>query len=201
MAKLNYLFPVLFVLIFHFAKADIVATGEDITYAPAPAVAAQPAPSEQMKMHINFADMVDTGEVISQAEIARTQVASASSVHVDTPPANCRIFTTRASFYSKGSHVAYRSQRFHPEKDTMATRDIKLGSTVYVKVRGSNDWIKGTANDYGPFVNGRGADLSLGYAKSVNFPLGAGVAKIQVASCDDGDEPSYYATQHKRRKG
>ena len=202
MTKLFYLFAVLFVLPNYSAHAEAIATGDEMNYAPT--VQAQAPIDQPIHLHLDMADMEDTGQVVSRASIGQVQVASKDSIRISDAdlPEKCRIFSTRvSSFYASGSHVTYKSQRFNPNADTLATKDIRLGSTVYVRMPGAKTWVQGKAIDGGPFVPGRTADLSIGYARSIDFPLGRGVAKIQVASCENGDWPSYYGLHHKGRKG
>lgn len=179
--------------------AEVVASGEDFESSNSQAAILQQQP-QTLHLRFNFSDMTDTGTNLSIAEIVPQKFASREVVRVDAPPPTCRIYKTKASFYGSGSRTA-SGQRFDRGADTMATQNLRLGSTVYVRMPGKGQWVKGVANDYGPFVGGRGADLSVGYANHINFPTGRGVAMIEIADCGGGHMPSYIASRHKRRKG
>lgn len=96
---------------------------------------------------------------------------------IATPAARAEFITTRASFYSTPQPVACRGfGRFDPSKMTAAHPKLPCGTTVEV-VRGNRSVIV-TITDRGPFVAGRGIDLSRAAAAELGM-INAGVAAVR----------------------
>lgn len=193
MNKSLLLFAMICILPAFHARAEAIASSEDeaVNYT-------QPVQEQepQIGVHLDLANMVDTGVEFSQAAIAPENVADNDG---SVPGPQCHQYKTRASFYSSG-RLTSTGERFNKNGLTAATLNLPLGSTIYVKMPGHSKWVKGRANDHGPYVRGRGMDLALGYARAIGFPLGRGVATVQVAACGR-DGGRIFAARHRRHKG
>jgi rare lipoprotein A len=87
--------------------------------------------------------------------------------------------STKASVVS--SHLAGRKtasgKRYHPGQMTAASKSLPLGSKVLVRNKKTGKSAKVTITDRGPYVKGRGLDLSKGAAKKVGLK---GVGSVDV---------------------
>ncbi len=86
-------------------------------------------------------------------------------------------FTTKASWYGgkfRGRRTA-SGERFNPAKLTAASPNLPMGSKVRVENPRNGNKIDVVINDRGPFVKGRGIDLSPAAAKQLGV---TGVAPV-----------------------
>ncbi len=89
--------------------------------------------------------------------------------------------TTRASYYGPGFHGrrAANGSVFNQHAMTAAHRTWRFGTKVRVtNLRNGRDVVV-TITDRGPFVKGRGLDLSLGAARAIGA-TGAGVVPVRI---------------------
>jgi hypothetical protein len=96
---------------------------------------------------------------------------------------------TRASWYGgefRGRRTANGS-RFDPQRFTAAHRTLHLGSRVRVTEMRSGRSVVVQINDRGPYVSGRGIDLSYAAAKELGM-LKRGTALVRVELLTD-EEP------------
>lgn len=103
----------------------------------------------------------------------------ASLIILTASPAYSEI-TVIASYYGnelKGRKTA-NGERFNPAGMTAAHRTLPFGTCLKVSYRGRN--VKVRINDRGPFIKGRGLDLSHGAAKALGM---GGTAKVSYKKC------------------
>ena len=88
-----------------------------------------------------------------------------------------RSFSGMASFYGNesGSKTA-SGQRFNQNAMTAAHRSLPFGTRV--KVTHGSQSVVVTINDRGPFIKGRGLDLSTGAASAVGLTRAKGVGRV-----------------------
>ncbi len=114
------------------------------------------------------------------------------------PPAH----VVTASWY--GAELSGRRTRsgevFNPSELTAASRSLPIGSRVKVTNVSNGRAVVVRINDRGPFVKGRGIDLSHAAAQRIGF-IGKGVGRVQIAWAHDssaqaptGDTRVSYAT-------
>lgn len=83
-----------------------------------------------------------------------------------------------ASYYGAESGTRTASgATFHPNGLTAAHRSLPFGTRLRVAYRGRS--VDVVVTDRGPFVRGRGLDLSRGAAAAIGM-LGVGVARVSV---------------------
>jgi rare lipoprotein A len=88
----------------------------------------------------------------------------------------------RASYYQHGSRTA-SGERFNPNGLTAAHRSLPFGTQLRVTNRANGRSVVVRVNDRGPFVRGRGLDVSRGAANALGM-VGQGVATLAVAQLD-----------------
>jgi rare lipoprotein A len=111
-----------------------------------------------------------------RAILALALAASASAALACPEPT-----TTRASYYGPGFHGRRTASGriFRQDELTAAHRSWRFGTKVRVtNLRNKRDVVV-TITDRGPFVKGRGIDLSLGAARALGV-TGAGVMRVQL---------------------
>lgn len=79
-----------------------------------------------------------------------------------------------ASWYERGK-VTASGERFVPSNMTAAHRTLPFGTRLKVTHKGKSVVV--TINDRGPFIKGRGLDLSKGAARKLGM-VDKGVAKV-----------------------
>jgi rare lipoprotein A len=84
--------------------------------------------------------------------------------------------TTLASFYHEGQRTA-SGGRFNPDDLTAAHRSLPFGTMLRVTNLATGRSVTVRVNDRGPYVQGRGLDLSRGAARVIGM-IGAGVARV-----------------------
>ena len=84
--------------------------------------------------------------------------------------------TTLASYYHEGQRTA-TGERFHPDGFTAAHRSLRFGTRLRVTSLATGKSVTVRVNDRGPFVGGRGLDLSRGAARVLGM-IGVGVARV-----------------------
>ena len=94
-------------------------------------------------------------------------IAFASPAHAET---------TLASLYHEGQRTA-TGARFAPDGLTAAHRSLPFGTLLRVTNLATGLSVTVRINDRGPFVWGRGLDLSRGAARVIGM-IGAGVAHV-----------------------
>ncbi len=85
----------------------------------------------------------------------------------------------RASYYQHGSRTA-SGERFNPNGLTAAHRSLPFGTRLRVTNRANGHSVVVRVNDRGPFIRGRGLDVSRGAAAALGM-IGSGVATLVVA--------------------
>ncbi|HEY8581221.1 MAG TPA: septal ring lytic transglycosylase RlpA family protein [Beijerinckiaceae bacterium] len=88
----------------------------------------------------------------------------------------------KASFYQHGARTA-SGERFNPNGLTAAHRSLPFGTKLRVTNRSNGRSVVVRVNDRGPFIRGRGLDVSRGAAQALGM-IGSGVATLQVARID-----------------
>lgn len=84
-----------------------------------------------------------------------------------------------ASFYWQGKQTA-SGERFNPDGMTAAHRTLPFGTKVHVRNPANGRSVTVRITDRGPFIRGRGLDLSRGAARQLGM-LGQGVARLDMA--------------------
>jgi rare lipoprotein A len=84
--------------------------------------------------------------------------------------------TTKASWYSQGAKTA-SGARFNPKSLTAAHRNLPFGTLIKVTNLDNNKTIVVMINDRGPFIKGRGLDVSKQAAIELGF-LKKGVTTV-----------------------
>ena len=85
----------------------------------------------------------------------------------------------KASYYQHGSRTA-SGERFNPSGLTAAHRSLPFGTRLKVTNRANGRSVVVRVNDRGPFIRGRGLDVSRGAAAALGM-IGSGVATLHVA--------------------
>lgn len=85
----------------------------------------------------------------------------------------------KASYYQHGSRTA-SGERFIPSGLTAAHRSLPFGTRLKVTNRANGRSVVVRVNDRGPFIRGRGLDVSRGAAAALGM-IGSGVATLHVA--------------------
>ena len=85
----------------------------------------------------------------------------------------------KASYYQHGSRTA-SGERFNPSGLTAAHRSLPFGTRLKVTNRANGRSVVVRVNDRGPFIRGRGLDVSRGAAAALGM-IGSGVAMLHVA--------------------
>jgi rare lipoprotein A len=94
--------------------------------------------------------------------IAATRTASAAQVV--------------ASFYHEGK-VTANGERYNPDGMTCAHRTLKFGTRLRVTYQGRSAVCR--VNDRGPYIAGRGLDVSRGMARALGM-MTVGVARVDM---------------------
>jgi rare lipoprotein A len=106
-------------------------------------------------------------------------VLLAAALLLTTTSAHAETWETRASYYGAESGRRTASgQPFHPMGLTAAHRTLPFGTRLRV-CRGERCVVV-VVSDRGPFVRGRGLDLSRGAAERIGL-IGPGVARVKVS--------------------
>jgi rare lipoprotein A len=86
-----------------------------------------------------------------------------------------------ASWYGPGFHGRKTSsgEVFDMYGFTAAHRTMPFGTTLKVKNRENDRWVRVKVNDRGPFVRGRILDLSYGAARALDM-IGPGMALVEI---------------------
>ena len=89
---------------------------------------------------------------------------------------------TRASWYGPefNGRPTATGERYDPNKLTAASRTMPLGTVVHVTNLENGRSVKVRINDKGPFVHGRGLDLSRKAAQKIGMTH-KGVVRVKVA--------------------
>lgn len=109
------------------------------------------------------------------------------------PPAQARSGRpeyTKASWYGHGFHGRRTASgaRFDSNRLTAAHRTLRLGSKVRVTDLRSGRSVVVQINDRGPFVAGRGIDLSYAAARQLGI-VDRGVARVKIERIDRIEVP------------
>jgi rare lipoprotein A len=93
---------------------------------------------------------------------------------------------TLASWYGPGFNGQRTSsgELFKENRLTAASRTLPMGSRVRVTNLNNGRSVVVRINDRGPFVHGRGIDLSKGAAREIGLTR-AGIARVRVTSLDE----------------
>lgn len=84
----------------------------------------------------------------------------------------------KASYYQHGTRTA-SGERFNPNGLTAAHRSLPFGTKLRVTNRANGRSVVVRINDRGPFVRGRGLDVSRGAAVALGM-INSGVATLHV---------------------
>lgn len=84
----------------------------------------------------------------------------------------------KTSFYQHGSRTA-SGEKFNPNGLTAAHRTLPFGTRLKLVNPSNGRAVTVRVNDRGPFIAGRGLDVSRGAAAALGM-LGSGVAMLQV---------------------
>jgi rare lipoprotein A (peptidoglycan hydrolase) len=103
-------------------------------------------------------------------------LAAAAALALSSIPAIAS--TTLASYYSEPQRLA-SGGRFNPSGLTAAHKTLPFGTKVRVTNKRNGRSVVVTVNDRGPYVRGRGIDLSLGAARAIGM-TGAGVVPVSI---------------------
>ena len=96
-----------------------------------------------------------------------------------TPQAQASSGCTSASYYgtpqdgygySSGKLITASGERFYPNQLTTAHRTLPFGTKLRVVNRHNGKSVIVRVNDRGPFVSGRGLDLSYGAFRTISSP-------------------------------
>ncbi len=99
-----------------------------------------------------------------------------------TPPKEGPAKVTTASYYGPGlqGHVTSSGETYDQHAMTAASRTLPIGSKAKVTNLKTGKSVVVRINDHGPFVKGRGIDLSRDAAKHIGIDHHRGVAKVKV---------------------
>ena len=114
----------------------------------------------------------------ASAPVTSSPMPSESSLSPFLTPAVREVI---ASWYGPrfAGRLTSSGERFDPHRLTAASVIIPLGSVVKVENPDNRRAVKVRINDCGPFVPGRGLDLSLGAAQKIGITH-QGVARLKV---------------------
>ena len=101
------------------------------------------------------------------------------SVHAARADAPTEGAAVKASFYQLGSKTA-SGERFNPNGLTAAHRSLPFGTMLRLVNHSNGRTVTVRVNDRGPFIKGRGLDVSRGAAAALGM-IGSGVATLQMA--------------------
>jgi rare lipoprotein A len=101
------------------------------------------------------------------------------SVHSARAAAPIEGAAVKASFYYHGSKTA-SGERFNPNGLTAAHRSLPFGTMLRLVNHSTGRSVTVRVNDRGPFIKGRGLDVSRGAAAALGM-IGSGVATLQMA--------------------
>lgn len=93
-------------------------------------------------------------------------------------PLSAMTFNTKASYYWQPQAVA-QGGRFNPQALTAAHKTLPFGTKVRVTRVSTGQSVTVCINDRGPYIKGRGIDLSLRAARVIGM-TGAGVTRVRV---------------------
>ena len=79
--------------------------------------------------------------------------------------------------YLPGRMITASGERFYPNQLTTAHRSLPFGTRIRVTNQSNGKSVIVRVNDRGPFVSGRGLDLSYGAFKSISSPS-SGIASV-----------------------
>ena len=85
---------------------------------------------------------------------------------------------TTASWY-QCCHTTANGERFNPDGLTAAHKTLPFGTRVKVTNLANNRSVTVRINDRGPFVGGRGLDLSRGAAREIGC-INSGTCRVQM---------------------
>jgi rare lipoprotein A len=104
-----------------------------------------------------------------------------------------------ASWYGPGFEGRRTSsgERFHQNGYTAASRTLPLGSHVRVTNVSTGRSVVVRINDRGPYVKGRGLDLSHAAARKIGIDR-RGVGVVRVTRIDNASDSSHYALRQDR---
>lgn len=98
-------------------------------------------------------------------------------------PANAlaACFETHASYYADYFHgrTTANGETFNMHAMTAAHKTLPFGTQLRVTNESNGESVVVRVNDRGPFIRGRGIDLSKGAAQQIGM-INAGVARVQV---------------------
>jgi rare lipoprotein A len=99
-----------------------------------------------------------------------------------TPPKEGPAKVTTASYYGPGlqGHVTSSGEVYDQHAMTAASRTLPIGSKAKVTNLKTGKSVVVRINDHGPYVKGRGIDLSRDAAKHIGIDHDRGVAKVKV---------------------
>jgi rare lipoprotein A len=131
---------------------------------------------------------------------------SLPAVYVAPPPpppaATGTPHVTQASYYGRSfdGHKTSSGETYDPHGLTAASKTLPLGSYARVTNVSNGKSVVVRVNDRGPFVRGRGIDLSQAAAKRVGLDH-KGVAKVKVVKIggSEDEEPAPVPHRHTRK--
>ena len=98
--------------------------------------------------------------------LAGCQISGEAGVSVGLTTTQTSTSTTSASWY-QCCHTTANGERFRPDGLTAAHRTLPFGTRVHVTNLNNGRNVVVRINDRGPFIRGRGIDLSRGAARSI----------------------------------
>ena len=127
---------------------------------------------------MKIAHYISLAFALSVGACTTTQANQGNKVGIDDGRS---IGVTTASYYGPGFHgrKTANGERFNKHAMTAAHKSLPFGSRVVVTNLRNNRSVIVRINDRGPFVHGRGIDLSEGAARSVGL-LGTGKVKLSL---------------------
>jgi rare lipoprotein A len=111
---------------------------------------------------------------------------------VALPPPKPPTKVTTASFYGPGfqGHPTSSGETYNQHALTAASRTLPIGSHAKVTNLKTGRSVVVRINDHGPFVHGRGIDLSSAAARKIGIDHHHGTAKVAVTRVDHADDAS-----------
>lgn len=94
--------------------------------------------------------------------------SSISSLFSSIPNPIVETHTTKASWYNQGYKTA-SGARFNPRSLTAAHKELPFGTLVKITNTDNNRTVVAMINDRGPFIRGRGLDVSKQVAIELDF--------------------------------
>jgi rare lipoprotein A len=106
------------------------------------------------------------------------------------PPPKAPAKVTTASFYGPGfqGHSTSSGETYNQHALTAASRTLPIGSHAKVTNLKTGKSVVVRINDHGPFVHGRGIDLSSAAARRIGIDHHHGTAKVAVTRVDHDDD-------------